>query len=216
MSTKATSDEHSSELNRVMHKIRLQHHGNESLSSFVTLEKVVETLATERDEWKAKAEELERQLKQSRSENNELKSSLEKESKALANCADQCRKEIASVIEKKNDEMKEVLECLVVYKNQLMSTLDIADDSCEIMITAEEDQRVTYQQRHSPSQAEIISSNQASKALKPPRQNTAEIKIEQRREDSGVEDSTTAGTGLANLLSFSTQKIIGGRQSWKL
>ena len=199
-----------------MHKIRQQHHGNESLSSFVTLEKIVETLCLERDEWKAKAQELERQLEQSRSENNDLKFSLEKESKALANCADQCRKDIASVIEKKNDEMKEVLECLVVYKNQLLSTLDIADDSCEIMVTTEEDQRVTYQQGYSPSQVEIVSSNQASKALKPPRQNTAEIKVDQRREDLGVEDTTTSGTGIGNLLSFSTQKIIGGRNNWKL
>jgi predicted nucleic acid-binding Zn-ribbon protein len=119
------------ELSRVMDKIRRRDHYCVPASSSITLEKIVEILASERDEWKFKAKNLEQQLNQVTQENKKLRSALGKEREALRKCTADHQKEVSEIVVKKNEQMQEVLGYLTTYKSQLLSTIDMTNDSAE-------------------------------------------------------------------------------------
>jgi predicted nucleic acid-binding Zn-ribbon protein len=119
------------EVSRVMDKIRQKDHYCRPASSSITLEKIVEILASERDEWKFKAQELERQLDRVSQENYKLRSALEKEREALRKCTADRQNEISEIMVNKNEQMQEVLGYLTSYKSQLLSTIEMTNESEE-------------------------------------------------------------------------------------
>lgn len=119
------------EVSRVMDKIRRRDHYCMPASSSITLEKIVEILASERDEWKFKAKDLERQFNQVSQENKKLRSALDKEREALRKYAADHQKEISEIVVKKNEQMQEVLGYLTSYNSQLLSTIEMSNDSGE-------------------------------------------------------------------------------------
>lgn len=174
------------ELSRVMLKIRQRDRYSVPASSSVTLERIVDTLASEREEWKAKAKEIERQLDQLTKENEELKLALEKERETLKNCTADYQSEIGKIVEKKNEQIEEVLGYLSVYKSQLMSVLDITDESYESM---------------------------DSHHLMPLNNNDS---LKTSTQIAEINDCARQGARVANLLGFHRLKLTELRRSWRL